>query len=327
MASNLYETLGVKRDASEKELRSAFRRLARKYHPDVNPDDKAGEKRFKEINAAYEVLSDTENRRRYDKYGDQWEHAEQIEEAQRSRSAHFAGNGGGRSFGVDDAHDLGDLGGVFSQFFGGGRGGMRTMARRGEDLRQAIEVTLEEAFAGTTRVLQMQSAEECPTCDGTGQMAGAVCHVCNGSGATYAPRRLEVKIPAGVTTGSKVRIAKEGSPGSGGGLTGDLLLVITVRAHPRFERKGDDLYTDADAPVTTAALGGEIEVPTLTSKVMLKIPAETQNLRQFKLGGLGMPHLGKTGRGDLYARLRVRLPEPLSDEQRVLFEQLQEAGA
>lgn len=333
MAKNLYDVLGVKRDASDKEVRGAFRRLARKYHPDVNPGDKAGEARFKEINSAYEVLSDAEKRRKYDKYGDQWEHADQIEEMQRARSARYSGNGGGgfQQFEVNDLGDLGDLGGVFSQFFGRsgsrGGGGARTMSRRGQDMRQPVEVTLEEAFAGTTRVLQMQSAEPCATCDGSGQVAGATCHVCQGSGSIYAPRRLEVKIPPGVTTGSKVRMAKEGQPGVAGGHAGDLLLVVTVRPHPRFERKGDDLYTEFDVPVTLAALGGEAEVPTLTSKVMLKIPAGTQNGKQFKLGGLGMPRLGASGRGDLYARLRVRLPDTMTDEQRALFEQLRETNA
>lgn len=332
MAKNLYDVLGVKRDASEKEVRAAFRRLARQYHPDVNPGDAAGEARFKEINSAYEVLSDPDKRRKYDKYGDQWEHADQIEEMQRARSSRYSGNGGG-SFQQFEVDDLGDLGGVFSQFFGrsdsrgGGRGGARTMSRRGQDLRQPVEVTLEEAYAGTTRVLQMQSAEPCATCDGAGEVAGAVCHVCQGSGSIYAPRRLEVKIPAGVTTGSKVRMAKEGQAGMAGGPSGDLLLVVTVRPHPRFERKGDDLYTEFDAPVSLAALGGETEVPTLTSKVMLKIPAGTQNGKQFKLAGLGMPRLGASGRGDLYAKLGVRMPDTVTDEQRALFEQLRESGA
>jgi DnaJ-class molecular chaperone len=322
-AKDFYSTLGVKRDASGKEVRSAYRKLARKFHPDVNPGDKAAEARFKEINNAYEVLSDTEKRRKYDAYGDQWEHADQIEEMQRSRAARGGvrfqgGNGSFQQF------DLDDLGGVFGQFFG--RGGGRTGPRRGGDLQHAVEVTLDEAYHGTARTLQLAASEQCATCGGRGEIAGAVCHVCNGFGEVQKPRRLEVKIPPGVTTGSKVRIAGEGQPASGGGKPGDLLLVVSVRPHARFERKGDDLYEDVDAPVTVAVLGGEVEVPTLTGKVMLKVPPLTQNGRAFKLTGLGMPRLGKDGRGDLHARVRVRLPAQLSDEQKKLFEQLAAAG-
>jgi DnaJ-class molecular chaperone len=325
---DFYDTLGVKRGASEKEVRSAYRKLARKYHPDVNPGDKTAEARFKEINNAYEVLSDADKRRKYDKYGANWEHADQIEEMQRSRGNggarryYSGGNGGG--FQQFDLNDLGDLGGVFGQFFG--RGGARTMSRRGADAQHPVEVTLEEAYHGTTRTLQLMGTEPCPTCGGAGEIAGATCHVCGGYGQVEKPRRLEVKIPAGVASGSKVRIAGEGQPGMAGGKQGDLLLVVSVRPHNRFERKGDDLYEDVDVPLTTAVLGGETEVPTMTGKVMLKVPAMTQNGRAFKLTGLGMPRLGKDGRGDLHARVRVRLPAELSEEQKSLFEQLAASG-
>ena len=200
------------------------------------------------------------------------------------------------------------------------------MSRRGTDVQQPVEVTLEEAYHGTMRMLELLSQEPCATCAGAGEIAGATCHACNGYGEVRRPRRLEVKIPAGVTTGSKVRIAKEGQAGMGGGARGDLLLVVSVRPHPRFERKGDDLTQEIEVPLTTAVLGGEIEVPTVTAKVMLKIPALTQNGRVFKLGGLGMPRLNKEGRGDLYARLRVHLPERLDENQKRLFEELSEAG-
>ncbi len=321
---DLYDVLGVARAASDKEVRSAYRKLARKYHPDVNPGDKAGEARFKEINTAYEVLSDPEKRRKYDRYGDQWEHADQIEEMQRQRGARFpGGNGGFQQF---DVSDLGDLGNVFSSFFGRGGGGARTMSRRGADMQHPVEVTLEEAYHGTSRTLEMMAQEPCPTCGGAGEIAGATCHACNGYGQVQRPRRLEVKIPAGVTTGSKVRIAGEGQPGLGGGRKGDLLLVAAVRPHPRFERRGDDLYEDIDVPLTAAVLGGEVEVPTVTAKVMLKVPPLTQNGRAFKLTGLGMPRLGKQGKGDLHARVRVRLPEHLNDEQQRLFEELSASG-
>jgi molecular chaperone DnaJ len=325
MAKSFYETLGVKRDASDKEVRSAYRKLARKYHPDVNPGDKAGAARFKEITNAYEVLSDKEKRRKYDKYGDRWEYADQIEEAERQRGGRFRQGGGGQQFRVEDLGQFGDLGGVFGNIFGRG-GGVRTMARRGSDIQQPVEVTLEEAFHGTTRTLEMIAQEPCPTCGGAGEVAGAICHMCGGHGQVQRPRRLELKIPAGVATGSKVRMAGEGQPGMGGGGPGDLIVSVTVRPHARFERKGDDLSEDVDVPLTLAVLGGEAEVPTVTGKVMLKVPPLTQNGRAFKLAGLGMPHLGKHGRGDLHARVRVRLPEQLSAEQQKLFEELAASG-
>jgi DnaJ-class molecular chaperone len=330
MAKDFYDTLGVPKKASEKEVRSAYRKLARKYHPDVNPGDKAAEARFKEINNAYEVLSDAEKRRKYDKYGDKWEHADQIEEMQRQRGARFSrGNGGGMHFEVNDLGDLGgDLGSVFGSFFGRGGGGFgsRTMSRRGSDVQQPVDVTLEEAYHGTARTLELLTQEACGTCGGTGEVAGATCHVCGGYGEIQRPRRLEVKIPAGVATGSKVKIAGEGQPGTGGGKKGDLLLVVNVRPHPRFERKADDLYEDVDVPLTVAVLGGEVEVRTMTAKVMLKVPPLTQNGKTFKLGGLGMPRMKGDGKGDLYARIRVRLPERLDETQKRLFEELNAAG-
>ncbi len=209
---------------------------------------------------------------------------------------------------------------------------------RGQNVEYAAEVTLEEAFQGTARVLQLQSEEACATCGASGQIAGAVCHVCEGSGATLKLKRIEVKIPAGVRDGSRVRIAGEGHPGMGDGPRGDLYVVVTVRPHSRFERKGDDLTTEIDVPLEEAVLGGEAEVPTLSGKqVALKIPALTQNGRLFRLSGLGMPRQEKKGKakgnaqtsvrppaGDLLARVRVVLPEKLSDRERELFEKLRE---
>ncbi|MEX2245632.1 MAG: DnaJ C-terminal domain-containing protein [Dehalococcoidia bacterium] len=329
MAKDLYGLLEVKRDASEKEVRSAYRKLARKHHPDVNPGDKAAEATFKEINEAYEVLSDAEKRRKYDKYGENWPHADQIEEAQRQRAGRvrFSGANGGGDFQAFDLSDLGgglgDLGGVFSQVFR--RGGAGARSRRGGDIQHALDVTLDEAYHGTTRTLELLATEACATCGGSGEIGGAVCHTCQGAGAVQRPRRLQVKIPAGVATGSKVRIAREGQTGAGGE-KGDLLLVITVRPHPRFERRGDDLHEEVEVPMTTAVLAGEVEVPTMTSKVMLKVPPLTQNGRVFKLAGLGMPRLGKDGKGDLYAKVRVRLPDRIESGQRELFEQLRAAG-
>jgi DnaJ-class molecular chaperone len=323
MASkDLYAVLGVPKGASQKDIRQAYRRLARQYHPDVNPGDRAAEARFKDVNAAYEVLSDADKRKKYDRYGDQWEHADQIEELRRrgggARVFRF-GDGGGISF---DVGDFGELGSVFEGLFGGRRA---RGPRRGANVEQPVEVTLEEAFRGTTRTLQLAAEEPCATCGGSGEIANAVCHVCQGAGAVLRARKIEVRVPAGVETGSRVRIAGEGKGGTAGGPRGDLYLIVSVRPHQRFERRGADLHVDVDVPVADAVLGTEVEVPTLTGKALLKLPPLTQNGRSFRLSGLGMPRLGGGGRGDLYARIRVRLPEQLSERERQLFEELRAA--
>jgi len=323
MARDFYDVLGVPRSASDKEVRQAFRRLARKFHPDVNPGDTSAEERFKEINRAYEVLSDADKRKKYDRYGERWEQAEAFDQARR------AGGAGGA---FTQTFDLGDLfgrdrGGPFEgifEAFTGRRGPMR-----GQNVEYATDITLEEAFQGTTRLLELQSEEACATCGGSGQIAGAVCHVCQGVGQTLKMKRLEVKIPAGVQDGSRVRIAGEGHPGFGGGPRGDLYVVVRVRPHPRFERKGADLVTEAGVALEDAVLGGEVEVQTLSGKhVALKLPPLTQNGRVFRLAGLGMPRLDEKrknkARGDLLVRVRVLLPESLSDRERELFERLRE---
>jgi DnaJ-class molecular chaperone len=299
VAKNLYEVLGVKRDASDKEIRSAYRKLARKYHPDVAPNDKSAETRFKEVNAAFEVLSDAENRRKYDKYGDRWEYADQIEEAQKRQSAAgWARQQGAFGGGAEALNDM-DFGSIFDSLFRRERGG-EPLKRRGQDIETPVEITLEEAYRGTSRTLALASP------DGNG-----------------SERRLEVKIPPGVKTGSRVRMAGEGHPGFGGAPAGDLYLVVTVPAHRRFERKGDDLYVDVNVPITDAVLGGEAEVPTIDGRVMLRIPELTQNGRQIRLSGKGMPSLGGgKGRGDLFARVKVVVPEQLSAEEREHFEAL-----
>jgi DnaJ-class molecular chaperone len=314
-----YAILGVKRDASDKEIRQAYRRLARKHHPDVNPGDKAAEERFKEINAAYEVISDPEKRRKYDLYGDQWQYADQIEEARRRGGQARSWSGRGVPFGGFDQGDIGfgELGDMLGGLFKGTRPG----SRRGENVQHMAEVTLAEAYRGTTRVLNMQNEEPCSTCGGSGKLVGAVCHICQGSGVTMRSRRLEVKIPPGVTDGSRVRVAGEGRAGRGGG-KGDLYLVISVKPHERFTRRGDELQTEVAVPLVDAVLGGEVAVPTLKGKAMLKIPPLTQNGRAFRLAGLGMPHLAGDGKGDLCARVKVILPADLSPEERELFEKL-----
>ena len=322
---NYYDILGVKRDATEKEIRAAYRKLARKFHPDVNPGDKTAEAKFKEINAANEVLSDAEKRRKYDKFGDKWEYSDQIEEQQRQQASagqwfRTAGRGtrtGGGFGGVET--DLGDLGDIFGNVF---RGRSKPVARKGENLEHPLDVSLEEAYRGTTRTLTIQNNEPCVGCNGTGLAGEAICRVCDGAGYVTRPRKLEVKIPAGVKIGSRVRIAGEGQPGTSGGSKGDLYLLINVLSSERFERKGDDLYEDVDVPLYDALLGGEAPVLTMTGRVMLKIPAGSQNGKTIRLTGKGMPRLGGSGQGDLYARIRVMLPDHLSQPERELFDQL-----
>lgn len=281
-----YKILGVNRDASEREIKQAYRRLARQYHPDVNPGDKSAEDKFKQINEAYEVLSDKENRQKYDKYGDQWQYAEQFEKAQRQQASGRDFSQGGRR--VD--YGEGDFGSLFDDLLGSfhfSRG--QAKPRRGQSLEYPVEVTLEEAYRGTARTLSFA--------DG---------------------KRLEVKVPAGVRAGSRVRLAGKGAQG------GDLYLIVTVKPHPTFERRGDDLYVGVSVPLVVAMLGGEAQVPTLKGKVALKIPPETQNGRTFRLAGQGMPHLGNSTRGDLLANVRVVLPTKLSAKEKELFRQLGE---
>lgn len=328
MAKDLYDVLGVKRGASDKDIRSAYRRLARQHHPDVNPGNSEAEARFKEINAAYEVLSDADKRQKYDRYGDQWMHADQIEQMRRQQ----AGRGGGGPAGDAFEFDLGDLfggrgggpgGGIFDTLFRRGAG-----RQRGQDVEHAVTITLEEAYAGAARMLEVREGEErCRICGGAGSLAGATCHACRGTGSAARLRRIEVKIPAGVQDGQRVRVAERGGPGANGGTAGDLYLRVQVAAHPTFERRGDDVLVVVPVPVTDAALGGEVKVPTLKGRTLaLRIPAGTQGGKVFRLAGQGMPR-ARGGFGDLLATVHLTIPEQLSDEQRRLFERLREVGS
>jgi len=302
-----YRILGVDRNATEKEIKQAYRRLARKYHPDVNPGDKEAEERFKEINEAYEVLSDPEKRRKYDQLGASWQQWQRMGGNPRDFdwSQWFSREWPGGRVHVEYG-DLGDLfgEGIFSDFFRAifGDVGTRPRARwwearpryaRGQDYEQPVEISLEEAFRGTKRVLEK---------DG---------------------RRLEVTIPPGVKTGSRVRIAGQGGPGIGGGRPGDLYLKVTVLPHPIFKRQGDDLHCEVPVDLYTAVLGGEVRVPTLEGDVMLKIPPGTQGGQTFRLRGKGMPNLrNPRQRGDLYVKVQVQVPQNLSQRERELFREL-----
>jgi molecular chaperone DnaJ len=321
---NYYDLLGVKKDATDKDIKQAYRRLARKYHPDVNPGDKTAEAKFKEMNAAYEVLSDKEKRQKYDKYGDKWQYADQFEQAAQQQGQYRqypTGDGTSYHFGGD----IGGMDSLFDELFGGSRSrgaSRRTRSARGQDLETNIEVTLEEAFSGTSRMIDLQGEQPCAACQGTGRIQNVPCSVCRGAGVVASVNRLEVRIPSGVTTGSRVRISGKGQPGYGGGASGDLYLNITVRPHKVFERQGDDLSIDIPVPLGVAVLGGEVQVPTLKGKLALKIPPETQNGRVFRLAGQGMFHLGKSTKGDLKVKVNVVLPTKLTEKEKELFRQL-----
>ena len=335
MARDFYEVLGVPRGASDKEIRSAFRKLARQYHPDVNPGDAAAEERFKAISEAHTVLSNPDTRAAYDRYGDRWRDAEQIEGMRRSGAGPFGfGGEGARTFefnlgdlGGDGPGGAGGFGGIFDGLFG--RGGDAPRAprapRRGRDIDHPVEVTLQEAYEGTTRTIEIaDGAAPCTVCGGSGSLAGATCHRCRGGGRGGATRRIEVTIPAGIHTDQRVRVRGKGEQNPRGGAPGDLFLVVTVRRHPSFERRGDDLNIDVDVPVTVAALGGEVRVPTLKGRALaLTIPAGTRSGRAFRLAGQGMPRRDGGGFGDLHARALLQLPEHLTAEQLELIERLQ----
>ena len=319
-----YDTLGVKRGATDAEIKQAYRRMARRYHPDVNPGDKSAESKFKEINAAYEVLSDKDKRAKYDKYGDKWQYADQFEKAggagqQQGFYRYSPNEEQSFSFGGD----VGDIDSIFDDLIRG-RGSRfssrRAGPRRGQDLETPVEVTFEEAYSGTSRMISFQVEETCATCRGTGRIQGVPCSVCRGAGVVPNMKRLEVKIPAGVNTGSRVRVAGQGQPGVGG--AGDLYLNITVLPNPNFEREDSNIQTTVNVPLSVAILGGEIQVPTPKGKLALKVPPETQNGRVFRLAGQGMPKPGSSLRGDLLVKINVVLPTGLSEREKELFRRL-----
>jgi DnaJ-class molecular chaperone len=321
-----YKVLGVAKEATTDEVKKTFRKLARKYHPDVNPGDKKAEAKFKEINEAYEVLSDPEKRKKYDTLGPNWQEQFGPQFNRRTYTnayrppVDFDANSGFSDFfealfGRSNAAGAGSMAGTRGQ---------ETFRRRvGDNIEQPVEVTIQEAYMGASRNFNIQSSEVCPVCRGTGDVSGHSCANCGGQGMLVNTKRLQIKIPAGVDNGSKIRVAGEGQPGIGGGPRGDLYLVISVKADPQYERKGEDLYTDVEVDLVTAVLGGEVPVPLPDGrKLVLTIPSETQNGRLFRLSGKGMPRLRGDGSGTLFARLKVVLPLHLTSEEKGLFEQL-----
>jgi molecular chaperone DnaJ len=344
-----YEVLGVNRTATDQDLKSAYRRLAHQHHPDKNQDDPQAEDKFKEAAEAYAVLSDPEQRRRYDRFG----HAGVSSAA----SAAWGAPGFG---GIEDI--LGDLFGFGDVFGAGGRaGGRRSGAQRGADLRYDLEINLEQAAVGMTAQLRIPKLETCETCSGsgsapgtqpescrtcegagqvrfqqgffsvsrtcgtcrgTGQVITSPCETCHGAGRIEREKSIEVKIPAGVETGSRLRLQHEGESGAYGGPAGDLYVVIHVAEHEQFERQGNNLYASVPVTFAQAALGSEISVKTLNGEQSLKVPAGTQTGTVFRVRGQGMPVLGGRGRGDLFVSVSVVTPRTLTREQRKLLEQL-----
>lgn len=296
-----YKILGVDRNAPEKEIKSAYRKLARKYHPDVNPGDKAAEEKFKEVSEAYEVLSDKDKRSRYDQFGQYWEQMGQPgAQGQAPPWDTFTFDyGGAAGQGQPDFGGAEGFSDFFEMLFGKQpRGGRTEHVRRhppakGRNIEAEMEVSLEDAFHGAKKSFN------------------------------FSGRKLEVTIPKGVRDGQKIRLAGQGEQGPAG--AGDLLIAIKVRPHPVYERKGDDLHVEAPVDYVMAALGGEVQIPTLTGRVTMKVPPGTSGGRVFRLPGQGMPKMKESGRGNLYARVRVTIPESMSDKELALLDEIKAA--
>ena len=338
-----YEVLGVTRTATEIEIKKAYRSLAVKHHPDKNPGDAAAEEKFKECAEAYAVLSDSQKRAQYDRFG------------------HGGMGGAGFDPGFSNIEDIFDLFGFGDMFGGGGRGRTRSSVQRGSDLRYDLEITLEEAASGKEEKLRIPRLEKCadcdgrgaekgteaenciacagsgqtryqqgffsvmrtcPNCQGKGQIIRTPCKTCRGAGRTEKEKSLEIKIPAGVETGSRLRVTGEGEAGVNGGPSGDLFVVLHVKEHDTFERQGANLYSAVPISFAQAALGAEIKVTTLDGEEDLKVPAGTQTGTVFRLKSQGMPALGGRGRGDLFVAVTLITPKTLTKEQRKLLEQL-----
>ncbi|MCI9445606.1 MAG: molecular chaperone DnaJ [Oscillospiraceae bacterium] len=345
-----YEVLGVQKGASDPEIKKAYRKLAKENHPDLNPGDAAAEARFKEINEAYEILSDSDKRARYDQFGFA------------GVDPNYAAQNGGYGGGFDGAFDFGDLGDIFGSFFGGGFGGgtrSRTGPQRGESLRMSQTVTFEEAAFGCEKEVSLERVEQCETCKGTGAAPGTspeTCSNCGGTGtvqqrrqtpmgvfATTSPcprcggkgkivstpckdcggngqvrrrRTVKVSIPAGIDNGQIISLRGQGNAGKNGGPAGDLQIVVTIQPHQLFRRDGSDVYCDAPITFTQAVLGGELEIPTIDGKVKYDIPEGTQTGTTFRLRSKGIPNVNGRGRGDQFVTVHIETPRNLTREQK-----------
>ncbi len=309
-----YQILGVPKYTTEKEIKAAYRKLARKWHPDANPNDvEAAEEKFKEIQEAYEVLGDPEKRKKYDALGRDWQRASDQAEHQQPHRAPF-----GSEYAGDGFSDF------FETFFSGAGRHSTTFTdvpRRGGDLEGSIEVSLRDAYVGGTKSVSLQLDDVCPTCGGTGVVQRRICPTCHGTGRVTTTKTLEVRIPRGVRDGQRLRLLGQGGRGMHGGPPGDLYLTVHVQEDPTFERFGDDLNVELPVRAYDLVLGGEVRVPTMTGAVQMRIPPGTQNEQLLRLPGKGMPRQDG-GSGDEYVRVIARLPQNLGEQERTLFREL-----
>jgi curved DNA-binding protein len=314
-----YDVLGVPKTASEDEIRKAFRKLARKYHPDVNPGDKSAEEKFKEINEAYEVLSDTDKRKRYDQLGPNWKAGAEFTPPPGWERAGANGAGFEDIFGEGGAGGFSDF---FESVFGGRRGRAAGFRMRGQNVEAEITLTLEEAHRGGTRSIQFDAAETCTECNGTGSKDGKVCPVCRGAGEVRRPKVVEVTIPRGVREGSVIRLAGQGESGSNGAPPGDLLLRVRLQPHRLFELVGEyDVQLELPVAPWEAALGAKVSVPTLEGSVEMTIPANSQGGQRLRLRGQGMNRRGE-GRGDQFVKLKLVNPPKLTAKEKEHYQGL-----
>jgi DnaJ-class molecular chaperone len=331
-----YKILNVPKNATDKEVKQAYRKLARKYHPDVNPGNRQAEERFKEINEAYQVLSDPRRRAEYDQFGAEWARGGQYQqqawqrmrERAQQRFRQQAGQPGADFGGFADTSGFSDF---FEMLFGrgglgsglGGLGGFSRSAPRAQappEIEQAVEITLEEAYHGGERSFRLQVDEPCPACRGLGVLGSRTCPTCRGMRQITRQRELTLRIPSGAYDGLKLRVP--GQAAAGGGSMADVYFKIHIQPHPLYERKADDLHVEVPVLLADAMLGGEVEVMTLSGRKTMRLPPETQNGQVFRLAGEGMPKLRGGGSGDLYAKVRVLLPTNLSPRERELFSEL-----
>ena len=319
-----YKILGVTRTADVKEIKSAYRKLARKYHPDVNPGDKSAESKFKEISEAYSVLSDPKKKAQYEQFGEQWKAYSQA-------GQHPGGSPMGDQ-GIEFEFSNINLGDFFESILGGARKGRAGRApQRGEDIEYGLDLTLEEAKTGTTKQLRLTVEDICPRCGGSGMSQdqrgtynlGVACPECHGHGRIPSIRNVEVKIPPGVTEGQRIRLSGEGAA-SPNGKRGDLYLLVRLKPHSTFQREGSDLYVDLTVPFTVAALGGDVRVPTLNGERVLTVPPGIQSGQKMRMSGQGLPGRGAKKQGDLYARIKISVPKDLSSREKDLLHELAE---
>lgn len=316
-----YEVLGVRREATEEQIRQAYRRLARKYHPDLNPGNKAAEEKFKEVNEAYEVLSDKDKRGKYDRLGANWKNGAEFTPPPGWERIDFSQR--------PTAEDAG--GGIFSDFFdmlfGGSRAEEQRTRRplRGSDAESEMTISLEDAHRGGIHKITLQHSRACSVCKGAGTVSNGICPKCRGRGEVPSQKTLDVKISPGAREGSVIKLTGQGQPGHSGGQSGDLYVKLKIRPHPVFSVSGDDITIEAPITPWEAVLGAKIEVPTIEGKAAMRVPAGSQGGQRLRLRGQGLNKRGG-GRGDQYVRLNIVVPAQPTEREKQLFQQLSEAS-